>query len=301
MLLVNHALQRLLKRHVTRQRKYVGTRNHDLAHRDVLQIDRAMDHLLLRRGQHSQSAAGSDDQLQLFPRVHSALTHLTHPEGFQYRPSRSGHESQERRRDRHEDIHRPGDCQRDLLGPLQGDRLGDDLAQNDVQISNESERHGYGDSVRIKAGVGQRKEQRLQHAGHGSLAYPAQGEAGNRHSKLYRVEYVIELLMELLDGARADTVRRNHLLQSRLPDAHQGEFSGHEERVRRDEQDHRYDAQQSECNHEAEILSSARWRKWASTAGELERFQDAQHSPNLTALLSRPRTSVRVEGLAVTS
>jgi hypothetical protein len=69
---------------------------------------------------------------------------------------------------------------------------------------------------------------------------------------------VIELLMELLDSACAQAVRRDHLLQSRFAHIHECEFSGHEERVCRDQQYHDHDAQHNESNHEAEILPSAR-------------------------------------------
>ncbi len=94
-------------------------------------------------------------------------------------------------------------------------------------------------------------------SGHGGFADPAQSEAGDGDAKLHGVENVVELLMKLLDGARADAVGRNHLLQPRLADADQSEFGGHEERVCRDEQNHCYDAQHNESNHEGEILPSA--------------------------------------------
>jgi hypothetical protein len=67
--------------------------------------------------------------------------------------------------------------------------------------------------------------------------------------------------MELLDGARTNAMRGNHLLQSCLANAHQSEFSGHEERVCRDEQDDRYDPQHNEGNHSEKILSSRRFGK----------------------------------------
>ncbi len=143
----------------------------------------------------------------------------------------------------------PGDRESDLLGALQCDGLGNDFAEDHDQIGDQDEGNDDGNPMRVKLRMGQRAEQGFQHVSHGSFADPAQGQAGNRHSELDRIEDVVELLMELLDGARADAVRRNHLLQSRLADAHQSEFSGHEERVRCDQQNHGYDAQQSEGNH----------------------------------------------------
>jgi hypothetical protein len=66
---------------------------------------------------------------------------------------------------------------------------------------------------------------------------------------------MVELLVELLDGARADAVRRDHLLQAGFADADQGELGGHEEGVCRDEQDDRYDSQHNESNHPENLKS----------------------------------------------
>ncbi len=112
------------------------------------------------------------------------------------------------------------------------------------------------DSVRVKLGVGQTDEQRLQHAGHGGLADPAQGQAGERDAELHRGNELVELLVELLDRAGADAVGGNELLQPGFADADQGEFRGHKKCVCRDEQNDRHDPQHNEGNHEAEILPS---------------------------------------------
>ena len=217
-----------------------------------------MDQFLLRRRQHSQPAAGGDNQLQLLRRVHAAFAHLSHAEGPQGDPGGRGHEGKKRRGDGHEEIHRPGNRQRHPLGALQGNRLGNYLAEDDNHVGDQHEGNHDGNTVRIEPGVGQRQEERLQNAGHGGLADPAQRQAGHGDAELHGVEDMVELLMELVDGTRADAVRRDHLLQSRFAHVHQGEFSSHEERVCRDEQHHDHNAQHNESNHEAEILPSAK-------------------------------------------
>ena len=215
-----------------------------------------MDQLLLRGRQHSQAAAGRDHQLQLLRRVHPTFAHLSHAERSQGDPGGRGHEREEWRGDGHEKIHRPGDCQSDPLGTLQGNRLGNHFAEDDHQIGDQHEGDDDGHSVRVEPGVGQGTEQRLQNAGHRGLADPAQGQTGHGDAELHGVEDVVELLMELVDGARAQAVGRDHLLQPRLAHVDQREFSGHEERVCRDQQHHHHDAQHNEGNHEAEILPS---------------------------------------------
>ena len=212
--------------------------------------------------------------------MHAAFAHLLHAEGPQGDPGGSGHESQERRGKGHEEIHRSGDRQRHPLGALQGNRLGNHLAEDDNHIGDQHEGNNDGDTVRVEPGVRQGQEQRFQNAGHGGLADPAQSQAGHRDAELHGVEDVVELLMELLDGARADAVRRYHLLQSRFAHVHQCEFSGHEERVCRDQQDHHHDAQHNESNHEAEILPSAGEReRLAIAAGKAgAAFRNVQSS-----------------------
>ena len=252
----------------------------------------------MRLGQDSAPAAGGDNQLQLFRRVHAAAALQLRPEGLQDDLSGSGHESQERRGDGHENVHRAGNRQRNSLGALQRDGLGNDLAQNHHQIGDQHERSRDRNTVRVKLRVRKRTEQRLQHVRHRSLADPAQAEAGNRHSKLHCVEDVVELLMQLLDGARADAVRRNHLLQSRLADAHQSEFRGHEERVGCDQQNNHYDAQHSEGNHEAEILPSAEEASAVGQerdfAGVAIRFSPFALGPSLLALSFSPQAPFKL-------
>ena len=110
-----------------------------------------------------------------------------------------------------------------------------------------------GKDVRVR----QTSEDRLQDSGEGGFADPAKSEAGDRDAKLNGVKNVVELLMKLLDGASPDSVGGDKLLQTRLADAHQSEFGGHEKRVSRDEQNHCYDAQHNESNHEGGILAPA--------------------------------------------
>ena len=90
---------------------------------------------------------------------------------------------------------------------------------------------------------------------HGGFADPAESQAGERDAELHGGDEVVELLMELLDGARADAVRSQQLLEPGLADADHGEFGGDKKCVRCDQQDHCHDPQHNESNHQGEILS----------------------------------------------
>ncbi len=248
-LLVDHALQGLFQRNIAGQGEDVGTRHHDLAHQNVLQIEGVMNHLLLRPPQNSQPAAGGDDQLQLFRRLHPDLAHLVGAENFQNRLAGGGHEAQKRRGDGHEDVHRSGDQERNLFGALQGDGLGNDFAQNHDQVGDDDEGRGDGDTMGVERRVRQRSKQRLQHVGQRGFTEPAQSQAGDGHAELHCAEDVVEFLMKLLNGARANAVRCDHLLNSGFADTDQRELGSHKESIGCDQQNHHHDAQQGKSNH----------------------------------------------------
>ena len=261
-LLVDDTLQRFLERQIAGHGKDIRPGNHDLAHGNVLQIEGAQDQLSFRRAQYPQSAAGGDDQLQLFRRVHAGLADLSHAEGFQHDARGGRHERQKRRGQRHEEIHRPGNGQRNALRPLQRNRLGNHFSQDDDHVGHQHKGQNNSDRMRVKVRVRQAGKQRLDHVSDRGFADPAECEAGDGDAELHGIEDVIELLVEFLDGAGADALRRDHLLHARLAHAHQGKFGGDEERVCRDRQDHRYDAEDNEGNHPVGDLSIAFLRLW---------------------------------------
>ncbi len=61
-----------------------------------------------------------------------------------------------------------------------------------------------GQRVGEDRGVGQARQRYFEQAGHGLFADPAQGEAGHGDADLNPVEHLVELVVELADGARAD-------------------------------------------------------------------------------------------------
>ena len=150
----------------------------------------------------------------------------------------------------------PGNGQSNALRPLQRNRFRNHLSQDDDHVGHQYERQDDRDGMGIKAGIGESDEERFQHVSDGRLADPAKREAGDGNAELHGIENMIELLMEFLDGAGADAMSGNHLLDARLAHAHQGKFSGDEERVRRNQQDHRYDAEDDKGNHPVGILAS---------------------------------------------
>ena len=70
-----------------------------------------------------------------------------------------------------------------------------------------------------------------QYSSDDGFANPAQGQADNSDSQLDAVYYFVEIAVEFLDGAGADAMGLNELLNASVADAHQGELRRREERV----------------------------------------------------------------------
>ena len=139
-----------LQRHVAGKRKNIGTRNHDLAHGDGLKVQRAVQQLLLQVADEAVAVRGGDAELELFRGVHAALADVAQSEGVQNPARRGSHGAGDRTEDGDEDIERPGDGERHLLGLLQGDGLGNDLTEDDVQVGDGGECEDGGERMGVE-------------------------------------------------------------------------------------------------------------------------------------------------------
>ena len=73
----HHAVQGFIEHEIGRQGKNIGTGHHDFADGDVIQLNRIVDHFLLRLGDLPELAAGGDDELKFVRGVNGAA-----PAGF---------------------------------------------------------------------------------------------------------------------------------------------------------------------------------------------------------------------------
>ena len=258
MLFLDDARQRLFQGHVGRQGKNPGTRDHDLAHGDFAQFERALDHLFLELGNDAEAAGGGHDQLQLLRRMDHGGTHLMGPEAAQHEAGRSADHAQERARHGHEEIHGSGDGQGHALGPLQGHGLRHDFAQDNVEVGDEDEGQRDGDGVSQDGGVIAATYRQLDQGGQGGLANPAQSEAGQGDTELDGAEQLVHALVQLADGAGADAAGLDELLDAGVADADQGKFRRHEEGIGRH--------QQQDGKHPQEHISG-HWRNSSRAQG----------------------------------
>ena len=71
----------------------------------------------------------------------------------------------------------------------------------------------------------------FDHAGENGLSHPAKSQAGKGDTQLDAVHHLIEIAMQFLDGAGADTASLDELLDASIAHAHQGKFCCREKGV----------------------------------------------------------------------
>ncbi len=81
------------------------------------------------------------------------------------------------------------------------------------------------------------------------FADPAQGQADYRDSQLNPVNHFVEVAVQFLDNAGADTAGFNELLDAGLADAHQGEFGRGKEGVGCDQEQDQEHPDQHKGDH----------------------------------------------------
>ncbi len=174
---------------------------------------------------------------------------LRGPKAAEHPVRGAAHDPQERPRHRHKDEHGAGHGQRDALTAVQRQRLGDQFAQYDQQVCDEEERNQHAEGVGVGGAVWQALEGVFENGGQRRFADPAEAQAGQRNAKLDGRQEVVEMLMQPQHLAGAKAAGIDHLLDSRIADADQGEFGRHKESVRRHQQDYGEYAHQHVTNH----------------------------------------------------
>ena len=257
----HHPGQRFFQREVGAQRENIGARHHQLANGRIVQFQGIVDHFFLEFRNLAKTAAGGHDQLELVRRVHHAppaAAELAGPEHFQRKAARFAHDKKERTSDFQKDVHGRGYCQGDTLGSLQGQGLGYQLAQDDVQVRNQEEGDDDGDGVGIHRDVGDPAQEFFEQPSQRRLADPAQAEAGDGDAQLDSIDDLVQVLVQPLDNAGADAAGFDQLLDSGVADADQGKLGGREKGVGRNQEQDEKHPQQRKSYHGSLILTFQR-------------------------------------------
>ena len=184
--------------HVGGEREDLAARGHDFAHGDVVELDGAMDDLFLKGGQQAHAARGGGDELQLFGRVHGAFAAEGRAEETEDDGGGAVHQADGGARHADEDVHGAGDGEGDALGTLQGEGLGDELAEEELEVGDCGEGEDDGDGVRVDDGVWREDREPAggeveDDLGDGGLAEPAEGERGQGDAELNGGEEVVNV------------------------------------------------------------------------------------------------------------
>ena len=229
----DHRDQRLAGR-IGRDCDDFGPRHHDLSGGQVGKAEDAMEHLLFMLFENTRFLTCRHEHLELFLRVHEAmLSGSVQAQHAHHGPSGPIQESDEWPECPHEQLGRLDHQQGGRLRALQRDRLGRELAQNDVQSGDDDECDGNGDAVRgaFRHGRRQERESRLENRGERRLGNPPQPDARHRDAELRRRDVPVGQSDGAPHGVRAQMALSDQLIDARLAHGHDREFRGNEESV----------------------------------------------------------------------
>ena len=142
-----------------------------------------------------------------------------------------------------------------------------------MQAGDHHEGHGDGDGMSVDRRMGDASDPGLEQARQNRLAQPAQGQAGDGDSQLHAVDDAAELLVKFEDGAGADAVGFDQLLDAGFAHADQRELGRGEEGIGRHQEQDDEHPQQHVCNHGTLILTfqrdnrSAEQNSWRRISG----------------------------------
>ena len=148
-LLLDDAGAGLLDGHVGGEREDLAARSHDLADGDVVQLDGAMDDLFLEGRQQAHAAGGGGDELELLGRVDGALAAERRAEEPQDEGGGGFISRTAGRVMRMKTSMGPATARAMRSASLQRERLGDELAEQDFEVSDERERDDDRDGVGV--------------------------------------------------------------------------------------------------------------------------------------------------------
>ena len=132
---------------------------------------------------------------------------------------------------------RPGQPQRGVVGVLQRQRLGNQLAEDDVQERDEQEGQHGGDGVRGDGvpAAEQPVERRVQQRGQGRFADEAQADARQGDAELRAGDGAAQVAHRGIDRPGALDAAGDQFFHAGFADGHQRVLGGHEQSVQCDE------------------------------------------------------------------
>ena len=172
-------------------------RRHQLARGQVGELEGAAGDARLRGLHLPRLLAGPQQEAQLLRAVHHLLAAgRVHPEHAQHRVADRVEHADGPAEHAVEPVQRPRHPERGALGALEGEALGRQLAEHDVEGGDHGERDADRDAVRggPREAARQRLQHRLEQAGERGLADPAQPQRGHGDAELAGRDVAVEVV-----------------------------------------------------------------------------------------------------------
>ena len=221
---IDHGREGFLGRHVRRDGDDVRARHHDRG--DLLrgEVEDLVEHLLLRLLELADVFGGGDAVADVLARVGD------HPRGRGSHAQQSQNDVRrhlkrpdDRVRDPREQVERDGERHCEHLGFLQGNGLGDELAEHDGQVGQDRERDQERDG---------RRQRRFHEVGDQRFADGADEDRGDRDPDLHGRDEAHGVVHQPERRPRtATTAPLRPPLEAAAPRGHEGVLRGDEDRV----------------------------------------------------------------------
>ena len=147
------------------------------------------------------------------------------------------------------DIHGAGHRHRQHLCLAQRQGFRHQLAQQHVEVGNQSKRNRHRQQVGVDLGMRHAGKPVLEQGGDRRLADPAQGQAAQGDPQLHRRQKVFHVFLQAAHCPRSRPPQGNQPFDAGLAHAHHGKFGGHKEAVRQDEQGDGNHPKEHQFNH----------------------------------------------------
>ncbi len=213
---------------------------------------------LLKLGQEAQTARGGGDELQLLGGVDGSGTRGGgNIEAVKNDRGGPAEQADRGTGDGDEDQHGRRHGYGKRLSPLKGERLGHQLAGDDVEISDERKAQNHSDDVTVELRVRQRAEPAAEQRSGQRLAQPAESQRAQRDAELDCGEQVFKVALKAAYGFRAGDAGLKKLLDARFANGDERELGGHEVGVGQDEHGHGNRLEEQQTVHLAERIASS--------------------------------------------
>jgi hypothetical protein len=234
--------QRLAHGGVGREGRHLGPRRHDVARQGLAEAEDALEHVgLLGLERAALLALGDEDLEVLGRRSQLPLAGRLHPQDPHDPVARPVEEVDEGGEELAEELEGPRRHEHSGLGPLDGERLRRQLAEDDVEHGDDDEGDDHRSGARGRVAQADRLEDRPQQLGEGGLAQPAQAQACERDAELAGGEVAVDVLHLLAREHRGAPALLGQLLEAGRARAGERELGRDEEAVQQHQEECRDD------------------------------------------------------------